>query len=527
MASIPDPSQLAQGRMLSVTQSILAMMGLCFVVMLVAIDQTVVGTAMPNIVAELNGFELYAWVATAYLLTSVITVPIFGRLGDFYGRRRFVVVSIVLFTVASVLCGMAQSMMQLVLARALQGVAGGMLVGTAFACIPDLFPDPRVRLRWQVMMSAAFGIANGIGPFLGGFLTEQYGWRSVFYVNLPIGLLSLYFVYRYLPLIRHFRQGSVRLDWQGAILLMLGLGCIQLLVELLPQHGASSFMVLLGVASLAAFGLLVHWERRAAEPLLPAALFSNPAQLALFVLSVGLGFILFSLLFYGPLLLQGGFGLRPQTAGLLITPLVVFITVGSIVNGRVVTRLSRPNIMLYLGLTLLTIACIGMVFMDKTVPHWQFVLYAIAGGTGIGFIMPNLTVFSQEIAERSMLGIATAMLQSMRMVGGMLGTAIVGTLVTYQYGEGLSSRVAGLPADLAASLKDPQLLMSSAQQAQFLELAGRQGQAGQMWLGVARDSLAHAVNIGMAVTLLLIVWCFYWVRKVPPIRFARKAESSQ
>ena len=513
--------------MLSVTQSILAMMGLCFVVMLVAIDQTVVGTAMPNIVAELNGFELYAWVATAYLLTSVITVPIFGRLGDFYGRRRFVVVSIVLFTLASVLCGMAQSMMQLVLARALQGVAGGMLVGTAFACIPDLFPDPRVRLRWQVMMSSAFGIANGIGPFLGGFLTEQYGWRSVFYVNLPIGLLSLYFVYRYLPLIRHFRQDRVRLDWQGAVLLMLGLGCIQLLVELLPQHGASSFMVILGIASMAAFGLLVYWERRAPEPLLPVSLFSNPAQLALFVLSVGLGFILFSLLFYGPLLLQGGLGLRPQTAGLLITPLVVFITVGSIINGRIVTRLSRPNVMLYLGLVLLTIACVGMVFMDKTIPHWQFVLYAIAGGTGIGFIMPNLTVFSQEIAERSMLGIATAMLQSMRMVGGMLGTAIVGTLVTYQYGEGMRARLSGAPADLAASLQDPQLLMSTAQQARFLELASQQGQAGQMWLGVARDSLTHAVNIGMAVTLLLIVWCFYWVRKVPPIRFARKAESSQ
>ncbi|HRK87390.1 MAG TPA: MFS transporter [Alcaligenes sp.] len=527
MASIPDPSQLAQGRMLSVTQSILAMMGLCFVVMLVAIDQTVVGTAMPNIVAELNGFELYAWVATSYLLTSVITVPIFGRLGDFYGRRRFVVVSIILFTVASVLCGMAQSMMQLVLARALQGVAGGMLVGTAFACIPDLFPDPRVRLRWQVMMSTAFGIANGIGPFLGGLLTEQYGWRSVFYVNLPIGLLSLYFVYRYLPLIRHFRQDSVRLDWQGALLLMLGLGCVQLLVELLPQYGASTFMVLLGVVSLAAFVALAHWEQRAAEPLLPPALFANPAQLALLLMSAGLGFILFSLLFYGPLLLQGGLGLRPQTAGLLITPLVVFITVGSIINGRVVTRLARPNIMLYLGLVLLALACTGMVFMDKTVSHWLFVVYAMAGGTGIGFVMPNLTVFSQEIVARSMLGIATAMLQSMRMVGGMLGTAVVGTLVTYQYGEGIRARLEQLPADLGNRLEDPQLLMSAAQQAQFLELAGQQGQSGQMWLGVARDSLTHAVNIGMAITLVLIVWCFYWVRKVPPIRFGRMAESSQ
>lgn len=522
MAKVSETEQKNPGRVLPVTESILAMMGLCFVVMLVAIDQTVVGTALPTIVSELHGFELYAWVATAYLLTSVITVPIFGRLGDFYGRRRFVLVSIVLFTLASVLCGMAQSMMQLVLARGLQGVAGGMLVGTAFACVPDLFPDPRVRLRWQVMLSASFGIANGIGPFLGGVLTQYYGWRSVFYVNLPVGLLSLYFVYRYLPQIRHFRQDKVRLDWLGAVLLMIGLACIQLLVELLPLYGGSYLMVLLGLCSLVAFSLLVAWERRVAEPLLPLVLFSSPAQLSLLVLSAGLGFILFGLLFYAPLLLQGGYGLRPQTAGLLITPLVVFITVGSIINGRTITRLRRPAMMLYLGLVLLTIACLGMVFNRKTDPHWHFVLYATLAGTGVGCIMPNLTVFAQEIVERSMLGITTAMLQSMRMVGGMLGTAVIGTLINYQYGEAIRTQLVALPETMAHALQDPQVLMSVSEQTQFLEQAGEQG---QMYLGLARDALAHAVNMGMAVTLLLIIWCFYWVRKVPPIRFTRQEQS--
>ncbi len=518
MEKISGAQRQAPGRVLSVTESILAMLGLCFVVMLVAIDQTVVGTALPTIVSELHGFELYAWVATAYLLTSVITVPIFGRLGDFYGRRRFVLVSIVLFTLASVLCGMAQSMLQLVLARALQGIAGGMLVGTAFACVPDLFPDPRVRLRWQVMLSASFGIANGIGPFLGGILTEHYGWRAVFYVNLPVGLLSLYFVYRYLPHIRHFRDTKVSLDWLGALLLMVGLACIQLLVELLPQYGGSYLMVLLGLSSLAAFTLLVFWERRVAEPLLPLILFSSPAQLSLLILSAGLGFILFGLLFYAPLLLQGGYGLRPQTAGLLITPLVVSITVGSIINGRTITRLRHPNRMLYLGLVLLTIACLGMVFVKKSDPHWHFVVYATLAGLGVGCIMPNLTVFAQEIVGRSMLGIATAMLQSMRMVGGMLGTAVVGTLINYQYGEAIRTQLSALPSRLVESLQDPQVLMSADQQAQFLEQAG---QDGQMYLGLARDALAHAVNMGMAVTLVLIVWCFYWVRKVPPVQFNR------
>ena len=216
MARIAAPSAASNGRVLSVRKSLMAMVGLCFVIMMVAIDQTVVGTALPTIVAELNGFELYAWVATSYLLTSVITIPVFGRLGDYFGRKHFVVASIIVFTLASILCGMSNTMLQLVLARALQGVGGGMLVGTAFACIPDLFPDSHVRLRWQVLMSAAFGIANAIGPSLGGFLTQHAGWRSVFYVNVPVGVLSLFFVWRFLPRIRQIKAGHIHLDWQGA-----------------------------------------------------------------------------------------------------------------------------------------------------------------------------------------------------------------------------------------------------------------------------------------------------------------------
>src|SRR5690606_27711736 len=194
-------------------QALPAAIGLCFVLMLVAVDQTVVGTALPTIVAELNGFSLYAWVGTAYLLTSVVTIPIFGRLGDYYGRKPFVVASVLVFVTASVFCSMSQSMLQLVIGRALQGIGGGMLVGTAFASVPDLFPDPRERLRWQVLFSSAFGVANAFGPTLGGFLTQYAGWRFVFYVNLPIGAISLIFLWRFLPWIRQNPEGAMRLDW--------------------------------------------------------------------------------------------------------------------------------------------------------------------------------------------------------------------------------------------------------------------------------------------------------------------------
>ena len=356
----------SSGQVLPFRESLLAMLGISFVTMLVALDQTVVGTALPTIVSELKGFELYAWVATSYLLTSVITVPVFGRLGDYYGRKPFVIVSIVVFTAASVLCGAANNMLFLVLARGLQGIGGGMLVGTAFACIPDLFPDSVVRLRWQVLMSSAFGIANAVGPSLGGFLTQYYGWRSVFYVNLPVGLLSLFFVWRFLPHLRHVEhEGKMRLDWPGALLIAIALGSLQLFVELLPKHGVTlSALALLALSVASAYGLW-QWEKRCPTAILPVDMFRNRSLAALFTLAVLGGFTMFSLLFYAPLLFQGGFGMSPKEAGLVITPLVVFITVGSIANGRIVSRVRNPNLMLYIGFALLALACLGVVVATR------------------------------------------------------------------------------------------------------------------------------------------------------------------
>ncbi|MDP5008335.1 MAG: MFS transporter, partial [Glaciimonas sp.] len=296
-------------------ESLLAMIGIAFVVMLVGLDSTVVGTALPTIVAELKGFDLYAWVATSYLLTSVITVPIFGRLGDYYGRKPFVITSIILFTGASILCGMSNDMLWLVIARGAQGIGGGMLVGTAFACIPNLFPGTQVRLRWQILMSTAFGIATAVGPSLGGFLTEYWGWRWVFYINIPVGALSLFFVWKFLPHLRHTKpDAKMRLDWLGAILITTSLGSMQLFVEMLPKHGLSIMMLSLLMFSIASFYALWKWERYTSHPILPFNLLLDPKLSALFLLSALSGFTMFSLMFYAPLLYQGGFGLSPQEA---------------------------------------------------------------------------------------------------------------------------------------------------------------------------------------------------------------------
>ena len=498
MSATPETAH-SSGQVLPFRASLMATLGVCFVIMLVALDQTIVGTALPTIVAELKGFDLYAWVATSYLLTSVITVPIFGRLGDYFGRKPFLIASIIVFVTASMLCGMAQSMLFLVLARGLQGIGGGMLLGTAFASIADLFPDPHVRLRWQIILSASYGIATSVGPSLGGFLTQSLGWRWVFYVNLPVGVLSLFFAWRYLPHIRHIKHdGKMRIDWLGALLITVALGSLQLLVELLPKRGLTMGMAALLVISVGAFYALWKWEQRAAQPILPFELFRDPAMSSLFVLSVLAGFAMFSVLMYSPLLFQGGFGMSPRDAGLLIIPLVACITIASIINGRIVTRIPNPNLMMYVGFALIALSCLGVVLSQRSTPT-SFVLAAmLAGGLGLGLVLPNLTVFAQQSAHREHLGIATALLQSLRMIGGMLGTAITGTLVSQIYGKGVTQ---ALESDHAAQwlveFKDPEILVNHDIQSTLLAQMLQAGHNGSALLDAARGSLVTAIHIGM------------------------------
>ncbi|WP_227105953.1 MDR family MFS transporter [Chromobacterium rhizoryzae] len=495
-------------------QKVLAMLGLCFVLLMVALDQTVVGTAMPTVVAELHGFDLYAWVGTAYLLTSVITVPIFGKLGDDHGRKPFVLTAIILFTVASMLCGLAQNMLELVLARALQGVGGGMLVATTFACVPDMFPETAQRLRWQVMLTAAFGLANAVGPTLGGFLTEYLGWRWVFFVNLPVGMASLWFVWRYLPAMRRAGAAS-KLDWQGGLLIAALLGSMQLLVEWLPLHKPLWLMAGLGLSGLAALAGLLWWERRCPNPLLPLDMLSHRSLAPLFGLSLLLGGGMFAVMYYAPLMFQGGFGLSPNQAGLLVTPLVVCITLGSILNGRIVTRLRRPTLLLGLGLLLFAFTAGALAWVDAGTAHWLVAALMAVGGLGLGLLLPNLTIFVQQSAPREQLGVATAMIQSTRMIGGMLGTALVGVFVTHRYVAGVDA----LPAapQWQAWLRDPQILLSPDTAARFEQLTTAARINGGALLDASRLALVDAIHLSQWLVAALAVLGLLLVRRVPHV----------
>jgi EmrB/QacA subfamily drug resistance transporter len=528
MAQQPETPH-SHGRVLSFKASLMAMIGLCFVTMLVALDQTVVGIAMPTIVAELQGFELYAWVTTAYLLTSVIVVPIFGSLGDSFGRKPFVLTSIILFTAASLLCGAASSMFFLVLARALQGIGGGMLVGTAFASIADLFPDAKVRLRWQVIMSMGYGIGSAVGPFLGGYLTETFGWRSVFYVNLPIGVISLIFVWQFLPFIHHnANAGKIKIDWLGAALLAVSLGSMQLMVEMFPQDGFTTPVMIFSVLTVGGFWFLWKWEQKVEQPIVPVHLFREKPIAILFTISCILGFIMFGLLMYAPLLFQGGFSLTPQESGTLLTPLVVCITIASITNSRLVVRLKNPNIMLYLGFLLFGICCLGIALVNHTTPHIWIMVAMLIGGLGLGLMMPNLTVFTQQIAAREYLGIATALLQSLRMIGGMLGTAVVGVIINNVYGKGIERALESQHAtQWLKQFSDPDVLINKDIQSALLAEMLSVGKNGSALINEARESLVTAIHSGI---VLLVIFCLVglWVvRYMPLIRLDKKPNAPE
>ncbi|HUW37215.1 MAG TPA: MFS transporter [Rhodocyclaceae bacterium] len=507
-------------------ESVAAILGIAIVMMLIALDQTVVGTALPRVVAELQGFGLYPWVAASYLMTTSILLPITGRLGDLYGRKPFLLAAILLFTFASALCGMAQSMIQLVLARGLQGVGGGMLAGVAFASVSDLFPDALERVRWQVVLSASYGIASALGPVLGGWMTEHLGWRSVFYVNLPIGILAVAVVAKYLPRVSHNEGGETTIDWLGAVLLAMAVCTLLITTERGGDIGFTRplFWGLVGLSALLVWLFMRH-QHRSNAPIIPPHLFANPAVRRLTLLGALTGLILFVLLFYAPLLLQGGFDLSPKDAGVLISPLLVSITVGSITNGRLMPRLRRPERLFSWGVLLLIAGIALLCTVSRATPHLFVGLIFTVCGFSLGFQLPNLTLQIQAAVAKQDTGIASALIQTARTLGSMFGASIAGLVVSLSFGHRAGEALAGAKItspQVSRLFGSPQLLLREQDQAVLRQLGRSLNFEPSGLLEQARLGLVSGVRYAFIGCVMLALISFFISRQLPPFTSRRK-----
>lgn len=504
---------------------IAALGGIAVVMMLIALDQTVVGTALPQMVSDLQGFGLYPWVAAAYLLTNAIFIPVTGRLGDLFGRKPFLLAAIALFTGASVLCGMAHSMVQLVLARGLQGIGGGMLVGSAFASVSDLFPETLERVRWQVVLSAAFGVASALGPVLGGVLTQHLGWRSVFYVNLPVGLIALPVVWRFLPWMVHRHDTPARMDWGGVVLLTVAVGCLQMATEMGDQLGFASLSFWALVLFSLGFGAwFVHHQRHTPGPVIPPQLFESATVRQLATLATLTGLVMFVLIFYAPLLLQGGFNYSPKTAGLLITPLLVGITVGSIVNGRLIQRLAHPERLFSYGVLLLIASLLGLCACAATSPAWLLSSLFASAGFSLGFQLPNLTLQMQSAVSRANQGAASALIQTLRSLGSMFGASVAGLLVSLSFTRHIQSSIAPegrSNAAIADLLRTPQILVRAADQSALRALGQTTGLQVDALLEQARSGLVWGIREALLACIAVAVVNYFLGRRLPP--FVKRA----
>jgi EmrB/QacA subfamily drug resistance transporter len=411
--------------------------GLVLAMLLAALDSTIVATALPTIVGELGGLEHLAWVVTAYLLAQTVVTPLYGKLGDLYGRKRVLQVAIVIFLVGSALCGLARNMFQLVAFRAIQGLGGGGLMVTTQAVIGDVVPA-RERGRYQGIFGAVFGVSSIAGPLLGGYFTTHLSWRWIFYINLPVGILALVVLAATLP----SRPDRVRhaIDYVGAALVATFLSAIVLLSDLGGNTYAWSSTPMLALVAIAVVTLagFIAAERRAVEPVLPLRLFANPAFSVAALVALVVGFAMFGSVTYLPVFLQVVKGVSPTTSGLEMVPMMGGMLTTSIIAGQVISRRGRYKLFPIVGTAVMSIGLflISRIETGTSIP--VILLMMLVLGLGLGLVMQVLVIAVQNAVDYSDLGVATSGATLFRFVGGSFGTALLGSIFASQLSSHLT-----------------------------------------------------------------------------------------
>ncbi len=517
----PSFANLSKGQLIG------TIIGLQLTLLLAALDQTIVATAMPRIIAQLNGFDRYAWVTTAYLLTSTISSPIFARISDIFGRKWVLLPAAVFFLFTSLLCGAAgqvpmggiDGMTQLILFRGLQGIGGGVIMVIVFSVIGDIFP-PAERGKYMGLFAGVWGLASMIGPSLGGWLTDNWSWRWIFYVNLPIGVVALAALFFAFPYIKpHGVQRKI--DYWGSLCLILFLVPLLLGLTFGNSDGWTSPLVVALLALSAVSFVLFAWiEKRVPEPIIPPKLLAivdiRLAIVVLFCAAVSM----FDVIIFAPLFMQSVLDVSATMAGALFSSMTLAMSIASASSGQLISRLGRYKIIATVGLSGITAGLFCLSQLQTTTHPYMMVGFLVLTGIGLGLVMPVFTLTIQNAAPSNMIGAATALSQFCRSIGATVGAAVMGAILHMRYMESLKGALASnpVPQHVAQVLENPARMIEIKQilAQNFGASEGGKAAAGLL-IEQIKHSLVYALHgvflLGAVVAFLGLVTNFFVVEK--------------
>jgi len=492
-----------------------------------SMDQTVVSTAMPTIIGNLHGFNLYAWVFTAYMMASSVTIPIYGKLSDVFGRKPFYLFGLIMFAIGSAVSGQAHSMIELVWARAFQGIGAGAMMSMPRATVGDIF-TPKERGKWMGVMMAVFGVSSIIGPALGGWITDSFSWRWVFYINLPFAALAIVGVIVTLPKVRVERQ--VKVDWLGSILLVVGLIPILLAFTWAGTKYAwgSPFELTLFIAGAIVLLFFVLWERKAPDPLLSPTLFKNRIFSTSLVLGILIGMTMFGSLMFLPVYVQGVLGLNAQSSGWVMSPMMIGFIVGSVVSGQVMSRTGRYKYLAWLSGAVIVVGSLLLNQMNVHTTWTTVVTNMVVLGLGIGSLMPLMNMVVQNAFPYEMMGTVNSTQQFVSSLGGVIASPIFGSILNKAFTNKLSTT---LPPSLKAFQSklaglNPQALLTAQAQHSIASEFKQFGAAGnQMYIQLmdaVKTSLTFGIQKLFEVGLIFAILCFIGTFFLPEVKLKGK-----
>ena len=485
-----------------------AMVGL----FLAALDQTVVGTAMPRIIADLGGFDRYTWVTTAYLVASTITVPIVGSLTDLYGRKAFYMAGLLIFMIGSLASGFADSMNMLIGFRALQGMGGGVLLSLAFVIVGDLFP-PAERGKIQGVVAGVFGISSVVGPTLGGLITDSLSWNWIFFINLPIGVPLVLLMFRFFPSIAPQSNGR-SVDVLGIVALVLTVVPLMLAMSLggVEYAWGSPYIVGMLVLAVVSGVAFVFAEIRSGNPIMSLHIYRDRVVAVALGATFVTGFGMFAAIIFIPLFFQGVLGASATSSGSFLTPMMLGIVFGAAISGQIISRINGYRIPASFGVAVMTIGMFLMSGMSDSTQYWRAIVYIVVLGFGLGFTLPSYTIAVQNAVEHRFLGVATSTVQFYRTIGGALGLAVLGAYMSSRFQSHLMDRLpdaarSTLGADLIESISDnPSAMVNPDGLSGLMErLGGASEGLAAIVLDGLRSALAGALTDVFVVTSALLV----------------------